>query len=105
LDDTGIGSVKIYREQGNTLVYIGDGVFVEGARPDVAAAYPYYPNNTKAGWGYMMLTNFLPNSGNGAFVIHAVATDVFGNTATLGTKTIHCDNVHAVRKRGTVRKR
>ncbi len=102
LDDTGIDSVKIYREQGNTLVYIGDGVFVEGARPDVAAAYPYYPNNTKAGWGYMLLTNFLPNSGNGTFVIHAVATDVVGKTTTLGTKTIHCDNAHAVKPFGAI---
>jgi hypothetical protein len=44
LDGSGIDSVKIYREQGDTLVYIGEGVFVEGARPDVAAAYPDYPN-------------------------------------------------------------
>jgi Leucine-rich repeat (LRR) protein len=102
LDDSGIDSVKIYREQGNTLVYIGDGVFVEGARPDVAAAYPGYTNNTKAGWGYMMLTNFLPNSGNGTFVIHAVATDVVGKTTTLGTKTIHCDNAHAVKPFGAI---
>jgi parallel beta-helix repeat protein len=40
LDDKGAASVKIYREDGNTLVYIGDAVFVEGARPDVEAAYP-----------------------------------------------------------------
>jgi hypothetical protein len=36
LDDTGINSVKIYRAQGNNLVYIGDATMVEGARPDVA---------------------------------------------------------------------
>ncbi|MGD2088073.1 MAG: Ig-like domain-containing protein [Candidatus Aminicenantes bacterium] len=102
LDDSGIDSVKIYREQGNTLEYIGDGVFVEGARPDVAEKYPGYPNNTKAGWGYMMLTNFLPNSGNGTFVIHSVATDVVGKTITLGTKIIHCDNANAVKPFGAV---
>ncbi|MCP5045624.1 MAG: hypothetical protein GY940_00520, partial [bacterium] len=61
LDDYGIDTVKIYRELGNQLIYIGDGVFIEGARPDVAATYPTYPGNTKAGWGYMLLTNFLPN--------------------------------------------
>jgi hypothetical protein len=102
LDDSGIDSVKIYRAQGDTLVYIGDGVFVEGARPDVAAAYPDYPNNTKAGWGYMMLTNFLPDSGNGTFVIHAVVTDVVGKTTTLGTKTIHCNNANAVKPFGAI---
>jgi hypothetical protein len=102
LDDTGIDSVKIYREQGKDLVYIGDVVFVEGARPDVFAAYPGYPNNIKAGWGYMMLTNLLPNSGNGPFVLHAIATDVVGKTTTLGTKTIHCDNANAVKPFGAI---
>jgi len=102
LDDCGVDNVKIYREQGNTLEYIGDGVFIEGARPDVAEKYPGYYDNTKAGWGYMMLTNFLPNSGNGTFVIHAVATDVVGNTTTLGTKTIHCDNANAVKPFGAI---
>ncbi|MGD2085931.1 MAG: hypothetical protein PVH61_07090 [Candidatus Aminicenantes bacterium] len=102
LDDTWIDHVKIYREQGSGLVYIGDAVLVEGARPDVASAYPNYPNNTKAGWGYMMLTNFLPNSGNGTFVIHAIATDMVGKTTTLGTKTIYCDNANAVKPFGAI---
>jgi hypothetical protein len=102
LDENGVDNVKIYRAQGNSLVYIGDAVFVEGARPDVAAEYPVYPNNTKAGWGYMMLTNFLPNSGNGTFVIHAIATDIEGKTTTLGTKTIICDNANAVKPFGAI---
>ena len=102
LDDTGIDSVKIYRAQGNTLIYIGDSVLVEGARPDVAGAYPGYPNNTRAGWGYMMLTNFLPGGGNGTFVIHAIATDRVGKTTTLGTKSIHCDNANAVKPFGAI---
>ncbi|UCH96065.1 MAG: hypothetical protein JSV88_04225 [Candidatus Aminicenantes bacterium] len=102
LDDVGVQSVKIYREEGNTLVYIGDGIRVEGARPDVAADYPTYPDNTRAGWGYMLLTNFLPNSGNGTFVLHAIATDVIGKSTTLGTKTIHCDNANAVKPFGAI---
>ena len=102
LDDAGIEGVKIYREQGSELVYIGDAVLVEGARPDVAAAYPGYPYNTKAGWGYMMLTNFLPNSGNGTFVIYAIATDFGGKTSTLGTKTICCDNANAYKPFGAI---
>ncbi|MBN1276129.1 MAG: BACON domain-containing protein, partial [Deltaproteobacteria bacterium] len=40
LDDVGVNNVKIYRGEGTSQVYIGDAVFVEGARPDVAAAYP-----------------------------------------------------------------
>jgi hypothetical protein len=102
LDNIGVESVKIYREQGKELVYIGDAVFVEDARPDVELAYPTYPKSYRAGWGYMMLTNFLPNGGNGTFVIHAIATDKEGNQVTLGTKTIHCDNAHAVRPFGAI---
>jgi Leucine-rich repeat (LRR) protein len=102
LGDTGIESVKIYREEGKNLVYIGDGVLVEGARPDVESAYPGYPMNYKAGWGYMMLTNFLPNGGNGTFKIHAIATDKEGQPTTLGIKTITIDNANAVKPFGAI---
>jgi len=106
LDDIGLSSLKIYRDplksEGKALVYIGDAVFVEGPRPDVEAAYPGYPDNYKAGWGYMMLTNFLPDGGNGTFKIHAIAADLFGKQVTLGTKTIFCDNAHAVKPFGAI---
>jgi hypothetical protein len=102
LDDVGVESVKIYRQDGGTLVYIGDAVFVEGARPDVEQAFPGYPKNYQAGWGYMMLTNFLPGGGNGNFTLYAVATDTEGHQVTLGTKTITCDNAHAVKPFGAI---
>lgn len=102
LDDGGLASVKIYLTQGETQTYIGDALMVEGARPDVAAAYPEYPGNTKAGWGYMMLTNFLPGGGNGTYVISAIATDLVDKTTTLGSKTITVDNAHAVKPFGAI---
>jgi len=102
LDNIEVSNVKIYRRSNGALVYIGDAVFVEGARPDVEQAYPGYPLSYKAGWGYMMLTNFLPNGGNGTFTLYAIATDVEGNQETLGTKTIYCDNAHAVKPFGAI---
>ncbi|MCP4148253.1 MAG: hypothetical protein GY757_10935 [bacterium] len=48
LDDVGIETVKIYREESGILAYLGDAVFVEGARPDVEQAYPGYPENYRA---------------------------------------------------------
>jgi parallel beta-helix repeat protein len=102
LDDVGVDSVKIYREDNGSLVYIGDAVFVEGARPDIESNYPEYPNNSSAGWGYMMLSNFLPNNGNGTFTLHAIAADADGNSVTLGTKTIICDNASAVKPFGAI---
>jgi hypothetical protein len=102
LDDMGIESVKIYLEDGKKLKYIDDVVFVEGARPDVELLYPGYPCNNKAGWGYMMLTNFLPGGGNGPYTFHAVATDIEGNEVTLGTRTVTIDNANAVLPFGAI---
>ncbi len=102
LDSVGVSAVKLYRENGGSLVYIGDAVFVEGARPDVEAGYPQYPFNYRAGWGYMMLTHFLPNGGNGTFTIHAVAVNLEGKETTLGTRTIAVDNASAVKPFGAI---
>ncbi|MCP5108543.1 MAG: right-handed parallel beta-helix repeat-containing protein [bacterium] len=102
LDDEGVDHVSIYREDSGTLVYIGEAVFVEGARPDIETAYPGYPGNSAAGWGYMMLTHFLPNGGNGTFTLHAVASDSGGNSVTLGIKTITCDNADSVKPFGAI---
>lgn len=102
LDDVGIESLEIKLETDGVLNTIGEAVFIQGARPDVEQAYPGYPYNYKAGWGYMLLTNYLPNSGNGTFTLHAVATDLEGNTANLGQKTITCNNANAVKPFGAI---
>jgi YVTN family beta-propeller protein len=108
LDDIETTKVEIWRDpvlsagEVNSLYFIGTAIFVEGARPDVEAAYPTYPFNYKAGWGYMLLTNFLPAQGNGTFKLYAIATDKEGNVFTLGSKTIVCDNAHAAKPFGTI---
>ncbi len=102
LDDVAVASVKIYRRDNAETVYIGDALFVEGARPDVETAYPDYPNHYQAGWGYMLLTNFLPNGGNGTVVLEAKATDSAGFEVSLGTRTITCDNANAVKPFGAI---
>jgi hypothetical protein len=104
LDDIGIDEVTIWRdaEDGSREIYIGEAVQVEGPRPDIEQAYPTYPMSYKAGWGYMLLTNMLPNGGNGTFTLHAYAKDHSGNTVKLGSKTIVCDNAHAVKPFGAI---
>jgi hypothetical protein len=99
LDDIQVESVKIYRDGS---VYVGDAVFVDGARPDVEDFFPNYPFNYRAGWGYMLLTNFFPNGGNGIFTLSAVAIDKEGNQVTLGSKTITCDNANAIKPFGAI---
>lgn len=114
LDDVGVKKVQIWRDpirgeavHPNGLVYIGDSIFVPDARPDVAAVYSDKPNNYRAGWGYLMLTNTLPNPaggtpGNGTYRIHAIAVDEEGKSTELGVKTITVDNGHAVKPFGTI---
>ena len=107
VDDIGVSSVKVYRGclvasepqncqtniiDGASLVYIGDAVFVSGARPDVEAAFPDYPARHRAGWGFAVLTNLLPRTtgtfvstgGHGPLTFYAVAIDVEGNRRLLG---------------------
>ncbi len=103
LDDVGVTKVEIFRNcllfepqncqtvLGQSVVYVGDAAFLAGARPDVAAAFPTYPQNARAGWGYLMLTpmlpdvtNSLPYGGQGALTLYAVATDSVGNKTLLG---------------------
>jgi photosystem II stability/assembly factor-like uncharacterized protein len=112
LDDVEVTKVEIERDPHlsdppgaigmDGLVYIGDAIFVEGARPDVERTYPGFPLNTRAGWGYMILSNSLPNGGNGIFALHAFATDNEGNKAFLGTKTITCNNALSTKPFGTI---
>jgi hypothetical protein len=110
LDNVGVAKVEIYRDavgsepKGNFgYVFIGTAVFVAGARPDVQALYPNLPNANHAGWGYQLLTNFLPPSGNGTFKLHAIAFDGSNNTFEIGTgKTILCSNATATKPFGTI---
>ena len=46
-------------------IFVGNAVFIDGARPDVQGAFPSFPRSTRAGWGFMVLTNMLPAQGNG----------------------------------------
>ena len=101
LDDVGVEKVEIYREENGKNYLIGDAILVDGARPDIETQYPNYPNNSRAGWGYMLLTNFLPN-GDGNYKLTAIAHDVEGNQTTLGSKTVTVDNANAVKPFGAI---
>lgn len=109
LDDSGIAGVDVYRSpvpgeptQANGLVFIGTATLVAGARPDIAAAYPSYPGSQRAGWGYMLLSNMLPNQGNGTFTLSAFARAADGGVVVLGTKTLVLNNAAAAAPFGTV---
>jgi photosystem II stability/assembly factor-like uncharacterized protein len=116
LDDVAVDRVEIWRDAipndpappftetghpANGKVFVANGTFAEGTRPDVVAAYPAHPRSHRAGWGYLLLTWGLPNS-NGAFVLTAIAWDAEGHHTTLGTKSITVDNANATKPFGSI---
>jgi hypothetical protein len=115
VDDTEVAMVAVCRAAfgaevapidpscgGFAQIFLGFAVFVDGARPDVAAAFPTYPRNTRGGWGFMVLTNMLPNQGNGTYVFQMWAHDREGRSTVIGTRTMTCNNAAATRPFGAI---
>jgi len=82
-------------------IFIGDVNFVDGARPDVEAAYAV-PNRSRAGWGYMMLTRGLIWDGQGLFTLHAIATDRDGHVREIGSTSFSINNALSTKPFGTI---
>jgi hypothetical protein len=106
LDDLEVRRVQIFRDpvagEPAVQLFIGTAVFIAGARPDVRAAYPTYPLNDRGGWGFLILTNMLPNQGNGTFRIYAYAEDAEGARTLLGARTIVANNASATLPFGAI---
>jgi len=109
LDDSGIAGVRVYREPiateargANGLVFIGDATLVAGARPDVAGKFPTFPGKEKAGWGIMVLSNMLPNQGNGVYRLYAYARSTSGEEQLLGIRTVVSANAASKAPFGTI---
>jgi hypothetical protein len=107
LDDVGITAVRVMRdpvsgEPAGVKIPVGTATRVSGARPDVAAANPTAAERDKAGWGYLLLSNMLPNRGNGTYTLYMYADDADGQTTLLGTRTITCTNSSATRPFGAI---
>ena len=96
LDDVGVARVRIFRDpvfgEPARQIYLGDATFVDGARPDVQAAFPSLPFASRAGWGYLLLTNMLPARGTGTYHLFAYADDIDGRSTLLGSRAITCTN-------------
>lgn len=112
VDDVAISKVDIFRDPvgGETgLILLGSASIVSGSRPDVEALYPENPLNYRAGWGFMVLTNMLPDrtngnavGGNGAFRLHAYAVDAESQSVYLGAKNVTTNNAASVKPFGTI---
>jgi len=116
LDDVEVTDVQIWRLphpadpaaaifQGpgppNGKIFVGHATLIDGARPDVEAAFDL-PNRSRAGWGYMMLTRGLIWDGQGLFTVHAIATDREGHVREIGSTAFSVDNALATKPFGTI---
>jgi hypothetical protein len=115
IDDVEVGRVTLCRDavgaevppldpncNGAAQIYVADGLFIDGARPDVQAGYPNVPRASEAGWGLMVLTNMLPNGGNGAYAFSIYALDRDGHGTLLGTRRLTAANSAATLPFGTI---
>jgi hypothetical protein len=87
---------------GASQVFLGEAVFIDGARPDVRAAFPSYPRETRGGWGFMVLTNMLPGQGNGTYTLVLHARDRESHSAVLGSRTFTCSNALSTKPFGAI---
>lgn len=118
LDDVGVQRVEIWRDlqpgepttpfsstpddPRHGKVFIANGTFIDGARPDVAALHSTLPLRARAGWGYLLLTWGLWNQGNGTFKLYAYAVDEESNMVLIGSRTIAGNNTAANKPFGAI---
>jgi hypothetical protein len=114
MDDVGVARVDIFRdavgsEPAGAIILLGSASLVAGSRSDVENNYPTAPMNYRGGWGFMVLTNMLPDlvngratGGNGPFRLHAYAIDYEGVPSYLGARSFQANNAAAVKPFGTL---
>jgi len=114
VDDVGVSRVDIYRdavgsETPGAHVFLGSAAMVAGSRPDVQNLFPDHPLNYRGGWGYMVLTNMLPDlvngratGGNGSFRFHAFAIDLENRATYLGSKNFTANNSASAKPFGSI---
>jgi hypothetical protein len=115
LDDVEVARVNVCRNpvagepmindsrcSGAMQIFLGEAVFVAGARPDVAQTFPTHPRYVRGGWGFMVLTNMLPNQGNGTFTLQVHLADREGRSIGIGARVMTCNNAQATRPFGAI---
>ncbi|MDQ3488165.1 MAG: hypothetical protein M3468_10590 [Acidobacteriota bacterium] len=106
IDDVGIAEVAIWRDpvagEAAGLKFLGQATRVDDARADISAAFADSPFQYRGGWGYLLLTNFLPNQGDGNFRLHAYAKDLEGTLVALGSVNITAANSTSFKPFGAI---
>jgi len=77
---------EILNERG--LVSIGEAQFTPGARPDVADAFPDYPQADQAGWSFELHHSMVREKLPLLILVHVVATGTDGRASLLGKREV-----------------
>lgn len=92
LDDIEVTSVTVWRDpvagESGSRTFVGTAVRLDDSRSDLEIAAPTTPFNYRAGWGFLVLTNFLPGGGDGTYVLRIYASDREGRETLIGSRTI-----------------
>src|SRR5262249_44702558 len=67
---------------------LGDSTWAVNTRPDVTAAFPNFPNSSRAEWNYILDCPALKVQRQGTMRIHAIAVDSEGFRSDLGSRRI-----------------
>jgi hypothetical protein len=117
LDNVGVKRVELWRDlqpgeptptvsapgdPRHGKIFIANATFVDGARPDVEGLYATMPFAYRGGWGYLMLTWGLYNSGNGNYKLYAFSIDQEDHITTLGVKNVTFNNNAATKPFGSI---
>jgi hypothetical protein len=97
LDDIAATDVEVCRERApgeipqpgcshKIRALVGHAVFIDSARPDVAAAFPATPRNTLSSWSFAIEPTALPPGR--PIRIFVIAHDIQGQEALLATRTV-----------------
>jgi hypothetical protein len=101
LDDVAVTDVEICRDRtaeeiprsgctDASKLLMGHATFINGARPDVVAAFPGTPRNTFSSWSFPIHPADLPRSPE-PLGIYAIVHDAEGHAPLLGTRTVTVD--------------
>jgi hypothetical protein len=81
--------------------FLGAAAMIDGARPDIVAAF-LHSGASRTPAGIHDPEQMLPNGGNGAFTLHALARSQGGETESIGTRIIVAANAASALLFGTI---
>ncbi|MET4258466.1 MoaA/NifB/PqqE/SkfB family radical SAM enzyme [Bradyrhizobium sp. S3.12.5] len=98
LDRKGLSRISLEREalpgeprtllNERGLIRVCDVAVINGSRPDVGAAFPGYPNRSRAGWSVQLRREMISQEDEFEASLHVIAFNIDGETAEIAKRRI-----------------